>query len=263
MSEGSHNIPSLYIDILTLVPSAWDLGTDYSFAETLEEDSIRSLSYMFISLPGFLIKKALDRFCFNHKASSTGYSKILDDCIGLIVWSLVLTGIFAVMFNCVWTTPATAATTAMVMKVIATMVGTTLLGIKVLGVLVHSENMKMINIKATHYEGVYESAFQLALVFYVKLTDRTKDWDYDTMLSSLVMIGKSGAENFLTSREENKLAEKNILSKLKMVAKFSLPFLLTSLFRMLTLSMCFACNKLTFFLILPVALILPTWSWPC
>ena len=47
----------------------------------------------------------------------------------------------------------------MVMKVIATMVGTALLGIKVLGVLVHSENMKMINIKATHYEGVYESAF--------------------------------------------------------------------------------------------------------
>ena len=76
-----------------------------------------------------------------------------------------MTGIFALMFNCVWTTPATAATTAMVMKIMANMVGTALLGLKILGVLVHTENMKMINIMAAQYEGVYESAFQLALVF--------------------------------------------------------------------------------------------------
>ena len=35
-----------------------------------------------------------------------------------------------------------------------------------------TKNMKMISVKATNYEGVYESSLQLVLVFIVKLTGR-------------------------------------------------------------------------------------------
>ena len=53
------------------------------------------------------------------------------------------------------------------------------------------------------------------------------------------------------------MTERNILSKMKILAKFSPPFLLTALFRISSLSMCFACNELTFYLILPAALLIP------
>ena len=42
-----------------------------------------------------------------------------------------------------------------------------------------------------------------------------------------------------------------------LMVKFSPPFLLTAFFRISSLSLCFACNDITFYLILPVALLLP------
>jgi len=250
----------------SLVPSVWDLATDYRFAENLEDDSLRSLSYMFISLPGivyfgFLTKKVLDCCCYNEKVP-TWLGNILEKGVGLLVWGSVLSGVVVVLFSCVWIkmeliTAQTAAAMTCVMKFLAMTVGTGLLVVKVLGVLVHTDSMRMINVKATHYEGVYESALHLSLVLYVKLSDRG-ELDIPTMLSSLLMIGKSGAESFLTFGAENKLAaRKYFLSQLMLMAKFSPPFLLTALFRISSLSLCFACNDITFYLILPVALFLP------
>ena len=45
--------------------------------------------------------------------------------------------------------------------------------------------------------------------------------------------------------------------KFRILAKLSPPFLLTAVFRILTLSVCFSCYKLTYYLILPVSFILP------
>ena len=94
-------------------------------------------------------------------------------------------------------TALTVSSMTFVMKVLAMTIGTGLLVVKVVGVLVHTDNVRMINVKATNYEGVYESALHLSLVLYVKLSDRG-ELDIPTMLSSLLMIGKSGAESFLT-----------------------------------------------------------------
>ena len=252
--------------MLSLVPSVWDLSTDYRFAENLEDDSLKCLSYMFISLPGivysgFLTKKGLDSCCYNGTVP-TWLGKILEKVVGLLVWGLVLTGVVVVLFSCVWIkielfTAQTVSSMTFVMKVLAMTVGTGLLAVKVVGVLVHTDNVRMINVKATNYEGVYESALHLSLVLYVKLSDRG-ELDIPTMLSSLLMIGKSGAESFLTFGSENKLAaNRNIISQLMLMAKLSPPFLLTAFFRISSLSLCFACNDITFYIILPVALILP------
>ena len=244
------------------MPSACDLGTDYSFAETLKDDSLRCVSYLFISLPvtvyyGYLLTKAL-KCCFN-RGGPTRLGYTIEILITMVSWVVTVSGVVIVLLNCMWTTATTAATTALVMKIIATLVGSALLGVKVLAVFVHTENMKMISVKATNYEGLYESSLQLVLVLYVKLSGRevvpTK-LIILTMLTSLVMIGKSGAENFLTFKE-NKLAGKNIFSKFKMLAKLSPPFLLTAIFRISTISLCFARNELTYYLFLPVAFVLP------
>ena len=53
------------------------------------------------------------------------------------------------------------AVTVVLMKVLATMVGIVILGVKVMGVFVHTENVVMINVKATSYEGAFESSLQL------------------------------------------------------------------------------------------------------
>ena len=239
------------------------MGTDYRFAETLTEDSLRCVSYLFISLPvtvyfGYLLTKAA-KCCLN-RSGPTWIGNVLEILIEVIGWGVVVSGVVVVLLNCMWTTATSAATTALVMKILATLVGGALLGVRVLAVFVHTKNMKMISVKAANYEGVYESSLQLVLVLYVKLSRPEElNWNwigYPTMLTSLVMIGKSGAENFLTFKE-NKLAGKSIFSTFKMLAKLSPPFLLTAIFRISTIALCFACNELTFYLFLPVAFVLP------
>ena len=89
--------------MLSLVPFVWDLSTDYRFAENLEDDSLKCLSYMFISLPGivysgFLTKKGLDSCCYNGTVP-TWLGKILEKVVGLLVWGLVLTGVSGSKWN--------------------------------------------------------------------------------------------------------------------------------------------------------------------
>ena len=238
------------------------MGTDYRFAETLTEDSLRCVSYLFISLPvtvyfGYLLTKAA-KWCLN-RSGPTWIGNVLEILIEVIGWGVVVSGVVVVLNNCMWTTPTSAATTALVMKILATLVGGALLGVRVLAVFVHTKNMKMISVKAANYEGVYESSLQLVLVLYVKLSGQEEmdAWMYvPTMVTSLIMIGKSGAENFLTFKE-NKLAGKNIFSTFKMLANLSPPFLFTAAFRISTISLCFACNELTFYLFLPLTFLLP------
>ena len=252
----------LFLHLSFSVPSAFDLGTDYRFAETLKDGSVRCISYLFISLPltvyfGYLCRKAA-KFCFLDHLDKSGLKwlgNILEVLIFVSIWGSIVCGVALVLHTCVWTSATEAARIAFVMKILATVVGSALLGVKVLAVFVHTKNMKMISVKATNYEGVYESSLQLVLVFYVKFSGRG-ELDVPAMLSSLLMIGKSGAENFLTFKE-NKLAGKSILTTLKMLSKISPPFLFTAVFRISTLSLCFSLNELTYYLILPVSLILP------
>ena len=57
------------------------------------------------------------------------------------------------------------------------------------------------------------------------------------MASSLVMIAKSGAENFITFGAENKLSDvRSTLAKMIIMAKFIPVFLLTGFFRVGTIA---------------------------
>ena len=90
---------------------------------------------------------------------------------------------------------------------------------------------------------MYESTFQIAIIFYSlvwtpkELVDCTENcasasWlKYSSLCSSFLNIGKGGAENLLTFGKENKMAGVSLLQKLKMVAKYSPVFALTTFFR--------------------------------
>ena len=93
---------------------------------------------------------------------------------------------------------------------------------------------------------MYESTFQIAIIFYSlvwtprELVDCTENsfactsasWlKYSSLCSSFLNIGKGGAENLLTFGKENKMAGVSLPQKLKMVAKYSPVFALTTFFR--------------------------------
>ena len=241
--------------IFGLSPSAWDLGEDYQFAENLEEANLQYLSYLFISLPGIvyavpLLKRFLDRCCPCAIAPMLG--RIVTSTFALLLAGTVVAG---VIFGIgVWSPKETPAVAVLALKILSIIVGVVLLSVKMLGVLVHTEKVKMINVRATNYEGVYESSFQFSLILYVWL--HGQDLDVSAMASSLLMIAKSGAENFLTFGQENKLENRKFLGKLKLMGKMMPVFLLTAFFRIATLSVCAAWDNVPFiYVLLPAALI--------
>ena len=146
----------------------------------------------------------------------------------------------------------------LVMKVLAITAGIAVLCVKTLGVIVHTENIKIINVRATAYEGCFESSLQLLFILSLWFGRITPDLDIPAMSSSLLVMAKSGAESFLTFGQDNKLRERNIMGKLKQIAKLILVFLLTAGFRVTTLSVTMAWDHCTFlFILLPAVIILP------
>ena len=83
-------------------------------------------------------------------------------------------------------------------------------------------------------EAQYESTYQIAIVFFSLfwIRERELDWrGYYSLATSFFTIGKAGTENLLTFGNEDKMTNASLLDKLKMVAKYSLIFMLTTFFR--------------------------------
>ena len=78
-------------------------------------------------------------------------------------------------------------------------------------------------------ENATEGPLQLLLILHTWLSGGLFHWD--TLVSSLLDIGKVGAENFLTAGPKDLLQGKPFLEKLVLVLKYLPVFLLTALFR--------------------------------
>ena len=96
--------------------------------------------------------------------------------------------------------------------------------------------------KYVYREAQFESTFQIAVIFFgliwtpaddLKLEE--KSWQTSVAIASLCSsfftISKAGIENLLTFGEKNKMADISICQQLKMIAKFSPLFILTTVFR--------------------------------
>ena len=91
-------------------------------------------------------------------------------------------------------------------------------------------------------EAQFESTFQISIIFFGLLWTPADDlnlkqkwWQTSmaiaSLCSSFFTISKAGIENLLTFGEENKLANISLCQQLKMTAKFSPVFVLTTFFR--------------------------------
>ena len=106
------------------------------------------------------------------------------------------------------------------------------LTIKVLAVFVHGPEMKKFSQMATMAESNYESAVQLMFVILISLwADEVSKTGLMSMLSSLVMIGKSSADNYLTFGSKNLLTEASHGQRLFLLATTTPVFVLTAIFR--------------------------------
>ena len=103
------------------------------------------------------------------------------------------------------------------------------LGLKLVAVFVHSPEMARFSLHMSQVENATEGPLQLLLIQHVWLSGGPFHWD--TLVSSLLDIGKVGAENFLTAGPKDLLQGKPFLEKLVLVLKYLPVFLLTAFFR--------------------------------
>ena len=84
-------------------------------------------------------------------------------------------------------------------------------------------------------EAQFESAFQIAIIFFALIwspKDDFKTWVAIASLScSFMTIAKASIENFLTFGRENKMTNATFCEQLTMIAKISPVFVLTTFFR--------------------------------
>ena len=133
---------------------------------------------------------------------------------------------------------------------------TVVLLVKALGVMVHSKEVKRLTVKASSYEGSYESSLQLSLVIYIWLGGA--ELNKFSAATSLIMISKARAENFLTFGKKDMLKDKSFFVKLLLLAKYLPVFSLIGFFRVGTLAVCFSWSHvIQFFLTIPLAINLP------
>ena len=276
--------------ILGLAFSASDMGSDFNFAQAVEtecaefrkvvftfvnennkteegfysvwinrttspcggvsKDTVQSFTYIFISLPGLLLLLSyLQGVC----ASLAG-RLCCHCCKGKLcnnlgnVLSLVLLG------GLIYLLLGLSANNPTVSFVSALLSAGFILGVKLLAVFLHGPQMKRLSVRITSVESHFESALQLGLVLSIWLSggEITMSAIFSAT-SSVTMIGKAGAESFLTFGGENKLEGLNLGGKLGLLAWTSPVFVFTAIFRILGLAIYFAWagELLTVFLIAP------------
>ena len=122
---------------------------------------------------------------------------------------------------------------------------------KVVAVFVHTPYMKSASCMLAELESTYESAIQLFLLLHMWLS--TGKLHSGTMLSSVLIIGKVAAENYLVKGQENLMKNKTILERIFLIGKYIPVMCLTTIFRI---------GSIVLFMF-PPSLVLPLQPFPC
>ena len=100
-------------------------------------------------------------------------------------------------------------------KNLAQLIGFFVVSTKVLAVLVHTPEVKKVSMQVSFFETSMESSGQLCLLLNVWM--QGGPLYISPILSSILVIGKTNAENYLSDSPENRLKGKSFLEKLKLV----------------------------------------------
>ena len=188
-----------------------DSNADFVFAKALENKDIylAGLSYMFICLPIIWL------VC--EKVAEIKISKIK-----IICYIIGLPAIGTLMMWGLWEDP-------LLFRPLAILCSIMFLGLKSVAVFVHSPDMAQFSLYVSQMGSATEGPMQLLLILHTWLSGGQLHWD--TLLSSLLDMGKVGAESFLNAAPKDLLRGKLFKEKLILVVKYLPVFLLTALFR--------------------------------
>ena len=101
--------------------------------------------------------------------------------------------------------------------------------VKILSVFCPTPGIKQLSSRLSWAESSGQASIQLLLLIFISLT--SGKFYYSAMISSIVLIGKVRAENYLTSGPEDLLKDKSFIEKIALVLRFLPLFSLTGFFR--------------------------------
>ena len=205
-----------YSLIFGLGPTAWDVLSDLRFGWSMARSgdlSSAGLCYLFTILPGFFFLQEVIMVHIFKDCSSKVNTTIV------VATTLVATSALALGF----------LLNPLLFQYPATILGCSNVGVKVLAVFVHTPEMKALSVRVSSFEYTTESSLQLLLLLHLWLSGGPLY--LFTILSSLLVIGKCGAEEYLMGNPENLLKDMNAMGKLWLIIKYIPLFSLTALFR--------------------------------
>ena len=213
-----------YAFFFGLLPTAWDIWTDIQFGVSQEgqgEETTAGFCYMFICLPAiFSIIPAV-------------VSRVYKEW-GKVAESTLMAALYILFVCLVSVTVSSAMAFAFVMqptvfKYPALLCSLFTLGVKILAVFLHTPEMIEFSLNASSAESSYESSTQLLFLLHIWLSGGRMY--LSAMVSSILVIGKVGAENILMKGQENKMKDKSFLEKVVLLLRYTPVIALTALFR--------------------------------
>ena len=205
-----------YSLIFGLGPTAWDVLSDLRFGWSMARSgdlSSAGLCYLFTILPGFFFLQEVIMVHIFKDCSSKVNTTIV------VATTLVATSALALGF----------LLNPLLFQYPGTILGCSIVGVKVVAVFVHTPEMKALSVRVTSFEYTTESSLQLLLLLHLWLSGGPLY--LFTILSSLLVIGKCSAEEYLMGNPENLLKDMNAMGKIWLIIKYIPLFSLTALFR--------------------------------
>ena len=271
--------------LLTFTFSLLDTGSDFYFAWSVPKDcpewhnltqisevmsgpcgiikpkNVELLTYFFIAAPGLLLGfSALQQLLADlmHIGKAHQGVRLLVNIVAVSVEIILFFGLFvaSALFN-LWTKelPSLGIGYEYTLKTIAYLSAASNLGVKFVGVFCHGPEMKRLVFQATDAETRYEAALQLALVISIYMNSgRSTVAGVLSGVTSILVIGKVGVQNYLR-RQEKKLTRTSLVGKIFLAASVLPAFVLTALFKIGTIAILNAWDKiLGSLLLIPLAL---------
>jgi len=271
--------------LFSFIFSLLDTGTDFNFAWSVPRDcpewhnltqisdvisgpcgiikpkNVELLTYFFIAAPGFLLGfSALQQLFADLMPCGKAHPGviILTNIAAVSVEIALFFGLFvaSALFN-LWTkeVPSLGNGYEYTLKTIAYLSAVSNLGVKFVGIFCHGPEMKRLVFQATDAETRYEAALQLALVISIYMNSgRSTLAGILSGVTSILVIGKVGVQNYL-GRQEKKLTSTSLLGKICLAASVLPAFVFTALFKIGTIAILNAWDKiLGSLLLIPLAL---------
>ena len=207
--------------IFGLVPTAWDMWTDLEPGSHLlqsENAHAAGLCYMFICFPGInLVKEQVGEAVMKSQRRAGVLLAVLIMGLYFTLGTALVVGL-GMLF---WHRP-------LVFHYPAVIVTSTIVFTKTVAVVLHSPGMKRLSLKMSECECFFESSLQLTLLTHIWLSGGKVYMS--TIFSSMLVIGKVGAENLLNDGDQ--LKDKSFWERLILTGKFIPVIALTAVFRL-------------------------------